>query len=100
MARDWSKQRNRDLTIRAQRYAVEDEALFEEAPAPSQSKAQMRDETQALIAAYRGPIKRLPMTAALRCRSCGHRGTAQVPSGSSPSFRCSRCGSSLIAWRV
>lgn len=47
-----------------------------------------------------GDLKRLPMQAALRCRSCGHRGTASVPPGAKPAFRCSKCGSSLVAWRL
>lgn len=46
-------------------------------------------------------VKRLPMHAALRCRTCGHRGTACVPHGApTPRFKCSQCGSSLVAYRV
>lgn len=44
-------------------------------------------------------ITRLPMRAGLRCRNCGHCGRAAVPHGvKSPRFRCSKCGSSLVAY--
>jgi DNA-directed RNA polymerase subunit RPC12/RpoP len=100
VARDWLKQKRRDRATQAHRSALEDAALFDEAPEPQPSKAQARAEAERLIADYRGPVRRLPTYAALRCRSCGHRGTARVPPGANPSFRCSHCGSSLVAWRV
>lgn len=47
------------------------------------------------------PIQRIPMRASLRCRSCGHQGRALVPHGAtSPRFKCSRCGSSLVAYSL
>jgi hypothetical protein len=74
--------------------------LSEEQGEPQLNKAEMRAEANSLIAAYRGAVQRLPMIAALRCRSCGHRGNAALPVGAAPRFKCSRCGSSLVAWRV
>lgn len=100
MARDWSTQRRRDQTRTARRCAIDDTALFDDAPEPGPSKAQLRAEGDALVAAYRGPIRRLPTYAALRCRSCGHRGTARVPPGVAPRFRCSRCSSPLVTVTV
>jgi hypothetical protein len=41
----------------------------------------MRAAADAAIASYRGRVRRLPMIAALRCRSCGHHGNARVPPG-------------------
>lgn len=99
MARDWSRQANRDRERVARRADAEiARILAEDEPRPS--KVELRAQADAAIAGYRGPIKRLPMFAALRCRSCGHRGAARVPPGATPSFRCSACGSSLVAWRV
>jgi DNA-directed RNA polymerase subunit RPC12/RpoP len=39
--------------------------------------------------------------AGVRCQSCGHRGYARVPTGvKEPHFRCGKCGSRLVKWRV
>jgi len=67
---------------------------------PQPSKDELRAQAAAALANYRGPIRRLPMYTALRCRSCGHRGTARVAPGSNPRFRCSACGSSLVTWHL
>lgn len=96
MARDWSKEKRRPVM---RRWYDGDEPL-DDLPMPGPSKAELRQEADALTAAFHGRIKRLPTFAALRCRSCGHRGTARVPAGRSPAFKCSQCGSSLIAWRT
>lgn len=85
MARDWSK-----------RNAL----LIEDDVAPAVPKADLRAEADRLMAAYSGTVRKLPMVAALRCRSCGHRGTARVAAGVEPKFKCSACGSSLVAWRL
>jgi hypothetical protein len=101
MARDWSKRKRSEQATQAARQGWRD-WLPEQEPihVETQTKAEIRAETDALVAAYRGPIRRLPMMAALRCRTCGHRGTARVPPDAKPAFKCSRCGSSLIAWSV
>ncbi len=101
--RDWGRQRANDLLSRARTERTLARYISDrEAPAAIQqiSKADLRAQADAALAEYRGPIKPLPMIAALRCRTCGHRGNARVPAGKSPSFRCSACGSSLVAWRV
>jgi hypothetical protein len=100
VARDWSKSRRRDAAARERRYAAEDALAFSDPPEASPSKAQMRDELAELLDGYKGRVKRLPTFAALRCRACGHRGNARVPRGMTPKFRCSACGSTLIAWRI
>lgn len=100
MGRDWSKQRRQDQANRERSFAREDALLLDDAPATGPSKAEMRLEAEALMAAYDGPVRRLPTYAALRCRSCGHRGNARVPAGARPRFTCSHCGSSLVAWRI
>lgn len=102
MARNWSKNRSRALSnasraseIDDSRYAAESDGLAERRP-----KSELRAETDALVAQFRGKVRQLPTYAGLRCRSCGHRGTARVPSGQSPAFRCSKCRSTLVAYRV
>lgn len=96
MGADWSRSKERRQVVRA--FDLDD---VDPLPlAPPISKAEMRAETEALVAAYRGTVKRLPTFAALRCRTCGHRGTARVPVGAAPRFKCSRCGSSLVTVTV
>lgn len=73
---------------------------FDDAPELGPSKAELRAETAALVAAFNSPVRRLASYAALRCRSCGHRGTARIPVDAKPRFKCSACGSSLVAWRL
>lgn len=68
-------------------------AVAEAEPAPQRSKAELRAEAEAALAAYRGPVRRLPTVHELRCL-CGHRGRVAVPAElGRPRFRCSRCGS-------
>jgi hypothetical protein len=99
MARDWSRDRRRQQTVAARRAEVNDLVMLE-TPRTEPDKAAMRAETERLVAQYPGKVRRLPMYAALRCRSCGHRGTAKVPTDAEPRFKCSDCGSSLVAWHV
>lgn len=99
MARDWSKSRRRAQSVQTVRAMQECMASLEPVET-GPSKADMRAETEALVAAFAGPVRRLPTYAALRCRSCGHRGNARVGPGQSPRFKCSDCGSSLVAWRL
>lgn len=99
MARDWSKLKSRELgrqAVSEERQIINELARSE----PHPTKDELRAQASAALADYRGPIRKLPMFAALRCRSCGHRGTARVPPGLAPAFRCSNCGSSLVAWHV
>lgn len=61
-------------------------------PAPvKMTKEQLRNQAQAALAQYDG-LK----TVSLRCKSCGHRGTARVPVSAAPKFCCSSCGSNLV----
>lgn len=100
MGRNWSRRKASDQAkaemVEKHRLAV---AL---APTPEMAptKEELRHQAAAAMANYTGPIKRLPTYAALRCRTCGHRGTAVVPQGAEPRFKCSACGSSLVAWTV
>lgn len=66
------------------------------------SKAELRAEADALMARYKGEVKRLNSVVGLRCRTCGHRGTAHIrpEADAVPRFRCTRCGSSLVSYRV
>lgn len=100
MGRDWSKSRTR-AQVNAAKTAELDQAryAYELNGLPAgPGKAELRAQAESAIAAYRGPVRRLPTYAALRCRSCGHRGTARVPVGTEPKFKCSACGSSLVTW--
>lgn len=38
--------------------------------------------------------------ATLECRNCNHKGKAKVPVNAKHSLRCTKCGSSLVAWRL
>lgn len=101
MALDWSKRKRVEAASQARLADIAlGHALASEPEERGPSNAELRAQAAAALAAYRGPVTRLPTFAALRCRSCGHRGTARVPPGSSPSFKCSACGSSLVAWRL
>jgi hypothetical protein len=60
---------------------------------PPPSKAELRAIAAAALAKFDGPITRGPTAIPISCVSCGHSGTAQVPAGTAPTFRCSKCGS-------
>lgn len=100
MARSWSKDRERRQIASARRAEFDDSQAFAPLPETGPSKAELRAETERLMAAYNGPVKRLAAFAALRCRSCGHRGNARVPAGTTPNFKCSNCGSGLVAVQI
>lgn len=100
MGRNWSKDKSRKQVATASRLALDDVLAFADPPEVGPNKAELRAETERLIAAFTGPVRKLPTFAALRCRSCGHRGTARVPQGTKPQFKCSQCGSGLVAWHL
>lgn len=77
-------------------------------PRSVMTKEQMRAETERLTEQYfaatfdpwrqANPQGRM---AAVRCRSCGHRANVRVPETCKrPHFRCARCSSDLVHWRV
>lgn len=77
------------------RSAIADQTRYlAELSAPDQqpSKAEMRAESAALVAAYPGPIRRLPTFIDLKCYRCNHRGRVKVYPGERKRFKCSRCG--------
>ena len=95
----WSKEKSRQQGNVARQAAID----YEYADAlerRSTPHAQRLAELERLMADCRVPVQRLAAQAALRCRSCGHRGTARVPPGAAPRFRCSHCGSSLVKYSV
>jgi DNA-directed RNA polymerase subunit RPC12/RpoP len=95
MGLDWNKARRREQGNRASRAAADDGLRF--ADLRARRAARRRQELFALIRDYDGPVRRLDTHVAVRCRTCGHRGTALVPQGVTARFRCSRCRSTLVA---
>lgn len=97
MALNWSRQRARDQMRSARSSEIETARLLSGTDTfePEPSKAELRAETEALIAAYRGPVQRLPTFRDVRC-PCGHQGRVKVaPGRAMPRLRCSRCGSRI-----
>jgi DNA-directed RNA polymerase subunit M/transcription elongation factor TFIIS len=93
VARDWSKQRKRDLARQALGAEIELARILRNEDEPQPSKAEQRAEAAALLAAYQGPIKKLPTVVALRCAKCGHRGNVRMrPGEPKRRFKCSKCG--------
>jgi hypothetical protein len=98
--RSWAKQRDRDRMRRHGTEGARDDMpfmapLLKSRPPrrPPPSKADLRATAAAAVAQYAGPITRGPTIVPISCGSCGHSGTARVPAGAAPTFRCSKCGS-------
>lgn len=91
MALDWSRASRR----KSNSESGSDAALMRivsEPKAPQPSKADLRAESEAAIAAYRGAVTRLPTMIDLRC-VCGRTARIAIaPDRARPRFRCSRCG--------
>jgi hypothetical protein len=95
MGLDWNKARRREQGNRALRVGSREQSRASDLRALR--AARRRQELFALIRDYDGPVRRLDTHVAVRCRTCGHRGTALVPQGVTPRFCCSRCRSTLVA---
>ena len=102
MARDFARLRRKAQGLSAIRQELADRRAFDElVPQDRQAeKDELRAQADAAVAAFRGSVQVLDTHVALRCRTCGHRGTARVRRGARPKFRCRNCGSSLVAVRV
>lgn len=94
MALNWSKHRTRQQANRAASDQAEIARMLAEHD-QEPSKAELRAETAELVAAYRGPIRRLPTFRDIKC-ACGHRARVPTRPGTSPRFRCSKCGARAL----
>lgn len=105
MALNWSRERQRQ---QMQRQGVElanavlpffgPLAKRQRRPLPL-SKAAARAQAAEAVAAFTGPVSRLPTVVTLRCQ-CGHVARATIPLGiEHPRFRCSRCGTRQLVGR-
>lgn len=93
MARDWSKQRNRDNAAATRRAEVMLARELADYDGPRPSKADLREEAAVAVAQYRGPVRRLPTVIELKCYACNHRGRVTLPYGNTTRrFRCGKCG--------
>lgn len=85
-ARDFAKSRMRQRIARKGSEAITGGRVAVGPPAPRQSKAQLRAEAIAAVAAARF------ITKMIECR-CGHRGKVRLPiSRAQGPFRCVICG--------
>lgn len=59
---------------------------------PAVRKADLRALADAAVATRAGTVTQLAAPVRVSCCGCGHSGSARVRPGTSPRFRCSKCG--------